>query len=62
MLASLMVSTRSTRSKCSRRRVESSNAVPKNWMEFLRNEDNKSELFSSLSLKIASLSLKQAKL
>ena len=38
-----------------RRRVESSNALPRNWPEFLRNDDNKSELFSFLSLKLASL-------
>ena len=52
---SLKAYTRSTRGKGSRRRVESSNAVPKNWMEFLRNDDNKTELFSFLSLKIANL-------
>ncbi len=45
-----------TRGKGCRRRVESSNTVPKNWLEFLRNEDNKRELFSFLSLKTASLS------
>ena len=38
---SLKAYTRSTRGKGSRRCVESSNAVPKNWMEFLRNDDNK---------------------
>ena len=52
---SLKTYTRSTRGKGSRRRVESSNAVPKNWMEFLRNDDNKTELFSFLSMKTANL-------
>ena len=36
--ASLKAYTCFTRGKGSRRCVESSNAVPKNWMEFLRNE------------------------
>ena len=58
---SLKAYTRSTRGKGSRRGVESSNAIPKNWMEFLRNEDKK-ELFSLLSLKIASLSLEPAQI
>ena len=52
---SLKAYTRSTRVKGSRRHVESSNAVPKNWIEFLRNDDNKTELFSFLSLKITNL-------
>ena len=52
---SLKAYTRSTRGKGSRRRVESSNAMPRNWKEFLRNDDNKAELFSFLSLKTASL-------
>ncbi len=54
--SSLKAYTRSTRGKGCRRRVESSNTVPKNWLEFLRNEDNKRELFSFLSLKTASVS------
>ena len=29
--------------------------MPRNWTEFLRNDDNKSELFSFLSLKTANL-------
>ena len=52
---SLKTYTRSVRGKGSRRRVESSNALPRNWPEFLKNDDNKSELFSFLSLKLASL-------
>ena len=52
---SLMTYTCSTRCKGSRRHVESSNAVAKNWMEVLRNDDNKTELFSFLSMKTANL-------
>ena len=52
---SLKAYIRSTRGKGCRRRVESSNAVPRNWRDFLRNDDNKTELFSFLSLKTVSL-------
>ena len=52
---SLKAYTRSIRGKGSRRRVESSSAMPRNWQEFLRNDDNKNELFSFLSLKTANL-------
>jgi len=52
---SLKTYTRSVRGKGSRRRVESSNALPRNWQEFLRNDENKSELFCFLSLQIAKL-------
>lgn len=52
---SLKAYTRSVRGKGSRRRVESSNALPRNWQEFLRNEDNKTELFSFLSQQTATL-------
>src|SRR5688572_820283 len=52
---SLKTYTRSVRGKGSRRRVESSNALPRNWQEFLRNDENKSELFCFLSQQIAKL-------
>lgn len=52
---SLKTFTRSMRGKGCRRRVETCNVIPKNWQEFLRNDENKSELFSFLSLKIANL-------
>ena len=52
---SLKSYTRSVRGKGSRRRVESSSTIPRNWQEFLRNEDNKRELFSFLSLQTAKL-------
>jgi len=47
--------TRSTRGKGSRTRVESSNNMPTNWKGFLRNNDNKTELFSFLSLETATI-------
>ena len=50
---SLKAYTRSTRGKGSRQCVKSFNAMPRNWKEFLRNNDNKAELFSFLSLKTA---------
>ncbi len=43
---SLKAETRSKRGKGVRRRVEPSSAIPGNWSEFLRIDDNKSELFS----------------
>ncbi|KAG7178154.1 hypothetical protein Hamer_G003935 [Homarus americanus] len=46
---SLKTYTRSNRGKGSLRRVESSNALPRNWQEFLRNDDNKIERFFFLS-------------
>jgi hypothetical protein len=52
---SLKTYTRSVRGKGSRRRVEASSTLPKNWQEFLRNDENKSELFSFLSLQVAKL-------
>ncbi len=52
---SLKADTRSVRGKGSRRRVESSNALPRNGQEFLRNDDNKAELFSFLSLQTVRL-------
>jgi hypothetical protein len=52
---SLKTYTRSVRGKGSRRRVKASNTLPRNWQEFLRNDENKSELFSFLSLQIAKL-------
>ncbi len=52
---SLKAYTQSRRGKGSRRRVEPSNALPRNWKEFLRNDDNKAELFSFLSLETTNL-------
>ena len=60
--ARLKAYTRSTRGKGSRRRVESSMCLRTGWSFFLRNEDNKRELFSFLSLKIAGLSLETSQI
>ena len=46
---SLKAETRTRRGKGIRRRVEPSNAIPGNWQEFLRINDNKTELFSFLA-------------
>ena len=52
---SLKEYTHNTRGKGSRRRVEPLNKLPKNWQEFLRNDANRAELFTFLSLQIANL-------
>ena len=44
-----------TQCEGSRRRVESSNSLLRNLQEFLRNDDNKTEIFSFLSLQVANL-------
>ena len=46
---SLKAGTRQKRGKGIRRRVEGKNKVPGNWQEFLRMDDNKSELFCLIS-------------
>ena len=46
---SLNAQTRDMGGKGIRRRVEPNNAVPKNWAEFLRINENKTELFAFLS-------------
>ena len=52
---SLKADTRSKRGKGIRRRVEASSAVPHNWREFLRIDENKTELFSFLSTQVAGI-------
>lgn len=47
---SLKAETRSKRGEGVRRRVEPCNAIPGNWQEFLRIDDNKTELFSYLAI------------
>ena len=47
---------RDMRGKGIRRRVEPNNAVPKNWAEFLRINENKTELFAFLSREIVTIS------
>ena len=53
---SLKAQTRGMRGKGIRRRVEPNNAVPKNWAEFLRINENKAELFAFLSREIVTIS------
>lgn len=52
---SLKAETRSKRGKGVRRRVEPSSAIPGNWPEFLRIDDNKAELFSFLATNVTAL-------
>ena len=52
---SLKGKTRQKRGKSVRRRVVPSAAIPKNWKEFLRVDDNKTELFSFLSHQVTIL-------
>ena len=52
---SLKADTRSKRGKGVRRRVEQSSAIPGNWQEFLRIDNNKTELFSFLAMNVASI-------
>ena len=53
---SLKAQTRDMRGKGIRRRVEPNNAVPKNWAEFHRINENKTELFAFLSREIVTIS------
>lgn len=55
MADSLKTETRSKRGKGVRRRVEPSSTVPGNWQEFLRIDENKTELFSFLASSVANL-------
>lgn len=55
MAGSLKADTRSKRGKGVRRRVEPSSAVPGNWQEFIRIDDNKKELFSFLASNVADI-------
>ena len=52
---SLKADTRSKRGKGIRRRVEASSVVPQNWREFLRIDENKTELFSFLSTQVSGI-------
>ena len=58
---SLKGTTRQKRGKCVRRRVVPSAAIPKNWKDFLRVDDNKTELFSFLSHQVTILQRERAK-
>ena len=49
---SLKAATRRKRGKCIRRHVEGNKQVPSNWQEFMRVDNNKSELFHLISNRI----------
>ena len=51
---SLKAETRSKRGKGIRRRVEPSSLLPSNWQQFLRIDQNKTELFAFLSTSVTS--------
>jgi hypothetical protein len=54
---SLKAATRAKRGSGMRLRVMSSDSQPRNWSDFLCNDDNKSELFHYLSSCVASVEL-----
>lgn len=57
---SLKSQTRKKRGKDNRIRVEGSNCIPTNWKQFLRVDENKTQLFSFLSKHVSQIvSLKQ---
>ena len=55
--SSLKAITRSKRGYGGRRKVSDRNTVPANWQNFLRHEDNKSDLFHLLADKISQMSV-----
>ena len=57
---SLKSTTRQKRGKGVRRRVAPTTAIPQNWMDFLRVDENKSELLRFL-LQVTSLSTEEGK-
>ena len=58
---SLKLETRKKRGKGVRRRVEASTAIPGNWQEFLRIDENKTELFAFLATILTSTTSKNDK-
>ena len=52
---SLKATTRSKRGKGVRRRVQASSQLPRNWQQFLQNDENKQELFRFLAESVLSL-------
>ena len=59
--ASLKASTRQKRGKGTRKRVAPSTVMPKNWRDFLRCDENKSELFTFLTHEVINLPLAEGK-
>jgi len=58
---SLKASTRERRGKGTRKRVAPSTLMPKNWKQFLRDDENKTELFAFLSREAVHLPLTEGK-
>ncbi|KAG7168451.1 hypothetical protein Hamer_G002510, partial [Homarus americanus] len=58
---SLKATVRCNRGKGIRRRVTASGPLPSNWQNFLRNSDNKEELFSFQSEQVMQLVVKESK-
>ena len=58
---SLKESTREKRGKGMRREVTGRNKLPRNWIDFLQNSENKQQLFSFLSHKLASMEYVEGK-
>lgn len=54
---SLKEQTREARSQIVRRRVSATTVVPRNWCEFLRNAENKQELFVFLSQEMSRMNV-----
>jgi len=61
LLTSLKASTRQRRGKGARKRVAPSTLMPKNWKEFLRVDENKTELFAFLSREAVHLPVTEGK-
>jgi len=59
--ASLKASTRQKRGKSMKKMVAPSTVMPKNWKDFLRVNENKTELFAFLSRKADHLPLVEGK-
>ncbi|KAG7166433.1 hypothetical protein Hamer_G005533 [Homarus americanus] len=53
---SIKAGTRQRRGKGVRRRVEAIGFIPRNWQEFLRLDENRSEPFSFLAVRVVSMS------
>lgn len=58
---SLKASTREKRGKGTRKRVASTTVMPKNWKDFLRVDENKTELFAFLSHEVVRLPVAEGK-
>ena len=52
---SLKATTRSKRGQAARRRIQANSQIPRNWQQFLRNDENKRELFQFLAQRVVSL-------